>query len=84
MPLKTGKSDETRSENIKELMQSGRPQKQAVAIAYSKQREAGGDGGGKKIGVGKAKAKGKHVGVKKKGMNEGDQRELNEQAGIAE
>lgn len=36
MPLKEGKSKETISANIKELVNSGRPQKQAVAIAMSK------------------------------------------------
>lgn len=34
MPLKQGKSAETRSENIAELVKSGKPQKQAEAIAY--------------------------------------------------
>jgi hypothetical protein len=33
MPLKQGKSDKVVSENIKELMKSGRPQAQAVAIS---------------------------------------------------
>lgn len=36
MPLKKGKSDKVVSENIKELMHTGRPQKQAVAIALKK------------------------------------------------
>ncbi len=36
MPLLKGKSDKVVSRNIAELMHSGRPQKQAVAIAMSK------------------------------------------------
>lgn len=35
MPLKKGKSRKVISYNIAELMRSGRPQKQAVAIAMS-------------------------------------------------
>lgn len=35
MPLKKGSSDETVSANISELVHSGRPQGQAVAIAMS-------------------------------------------------
>lgn len=35
MPLKKGKSKEIISENISELRHSGRPEKQAVAIAMS-------------------------------------------------
>jgi hypothetical protein len=36
MPLKSGKSKKVISANIRELMESGRPQKQAVAIAMKK------------------------------------------------
>lgn len=36
MPLKRGSSQKVISQNIKELMDSGRPQKQAVAIAMDK------------------------------------------------
>lgn len=38
MPLKKGRSKKTVSRNIRELRQSGRPQRQAVAIAL---KEAG-------------------------------------------
>lgn len=36
MPLKSGKSKKTISENIATEVRSGRPKKQAIAIAYSK------------------------------------------------
>jgi hypothetical protein len=35
MPLKKGKSDKTVSSNIKELIASGHPPKQSVAIALT-------------------------------------------------
>jgi len=38
MPLKKGSSRKIMSENIREMMRAGHPQKQAVAAAY---REAG-------------------------------------------
>lgn len=42
MPLISGKKAKTRagfSENIKREMNAGKPQKQSIAIAYSKARE---------------------------------------------
>ena len=42
MPLKKGSSKKTFSENVKREMEAGKPQKQAVAIAYSVQRKAKG------------------------------------------
>lgn len=39
MPLLEGKDKKTQSSNIAELMKSGYPQKQAVAISYSKAGE---------------------------------------------
>lgn len=44
MPLKKGSSRKTVSANVKELMASGRPQKQAVAISL---RQAGRSKSGK-------------------------------------
>lgn len=47
MPLKKSKSKKAFSENIKTEMQAGKPQKQAVAIAYSVKRKAQGKKKGK-------------------------------------
>ena len=42
MPLIHSKSKEAMSENIRTEMHAGKPQKQAIAIAYSEKRAAGG------------------------------------------
>ena len=43
MPLQSGKSNAAFSHNVEVEVEAGRPQKQAVAIAYSKRREASDD-----------------------------------------
>lgn len=51
MPLAKGRSKKVIGNNIAELVRSGRPQKQAVAIAYSKagkSRKKGGKDGSRK------------------------------------
>ncbi len=40
MPLKGGSSAKTKSQNIKEMMDSGYPQKQAVAASLSNARKS--------------------------------------------
>jgi len=66
MPLQSGSSNEAMSGNISELVHSGYPQKQAVAIAYSKARES------KKVGVKKSERK---VGARAVAGKEKEQRD---------
>lgn len=42
MPLKSGKSRKAFSSNVKAEMAAGKPQKQAIAIAYSVKRRSSG------------------------------------------
>ena len=42
MPLKSGSSKKVIAENIRREVEAGRPQKQAIAIAYSQARKTGG------------------------------------------
>jgi len=44
MPLKQGSSKKTISENIRTEMHAGKPQKQAIAIAYAVARRSKGKG----------------------------------------
>jgi hypothetical protein len=48
MPLKKGKSNKIVSANISELVHSGRPQKQAIAIALSESKKPGAKHRGRK------------------------------------
>lgn len=59
MPLVKGKSKSAFSKNVKTEMAAGKPQKQAVAIAYAQNRDSKPKGkgmvkgpGGKKVTVG--------------------------------
>lgn len=56
MPLKTGKSKEAFSDDVAELRSSGRPERQAVAIAYAQKRRKMAAGGAVDPNNGKARA----------------------------
>ena len=40
MPLKSGKSKKVFKENVREMMHSGHPQKQALAASYAQARKS--------------------------------------------
>ena len=44
MPLEQGKGKKTFRDNVRELVKSGRPTKQALAIAFKERKKAGGKG----------------------------------------
>jgi hypothetical protein len=58
MPLKTGKSKGTISENIATEVRAGKPVKQAVAIAYDVARRSKSHGGAVPVRSGNKKAHG--------------------------
>ena len=51
MPLNKSGSKKAFSENVEKEMHAGKPQRQALAIAYSVKRKAGGDGLEKALGA---------------------------------
>lgn len=58
MPLIRGGSRAAMSENIRREMDAGKPQKQAVAIAYNVGRKAGGLGPKARAALAKARMRG--------------------------